>query len=214
MTDKRYILIDVCWTLFYSNTTFDFLDFVLKENKEYMRLRRIGKSRIGRAINLLVYKLMHRDKERARCIRYLKGKSRTELQALAEQFYQVYLLPRKIDEVWKQLPKENLVIVSGTLDIIADTVARHIGAETYYATEMVYDNGLFTGGFHDFLLDKSDVLPHYNDFDIITDNLTDIDLVRHAQQATIITYNNQSRWQRILPTDINVTFIEAEQARY
>ena len=179
-----------------------------------------SKSRIGRAINLLVYKLTHRDKERARCIRYLQGKSHAELQTLAEQFYQEYLLPRKIEQVWKAIGGQQsaggnrLVIVSGTLDIIAEKVARHIGAEAYYATEMLYNNDLFTGGFRDFLLAKSDVLPHYNGFDIITDNLTDIDLVRHAQQATIITYNNKSRWQRILPTDINVTFIEAEQARY
>ena len=213
MTEQRYTLVDVCWTLFYSNTTFDFLDFAVKDER-YIRLRQIGKSWLGRKMNLLAYKLTHVDKERARCLQYLKGKSQTELQALAEQFYQEYLLPRRIEPVWQELDGKRLVIVSGTLDIIAQTVARHLGAEAYHATEMVYHDNLFTGMFRDFLLGKADVLPQYSDFDIITDNLTDIDLVRHARNATIITYNNKRRWLDALPIGTNATFIDAEQPRY
>ena len=220
MTEQRYILVDVCWTLFYSNTTFDFLDFALKDNEEYVRLRRIGKSWIGRTINLIGYKLTHTDKERIRCLQYLKGKSRTELQALAEQFYQEHLLPGKIEPVWAAISNQQstagcqLVIVSGTLDIIAQTVARHLGAKAVHATEMVYKNDIFTGKFNDRLLTKASALPNYEPYDIITDNLTDIDLVRKARKATIILYNNKSRWQRILPTDANITYIDATEQRF
>lgn len=213
MTDKRYIFVDVCWTLFYSNTTFDFLDFAVRDRR-YQRLRRIGRTWIGRKANVLLYKLFGYDRLRTRGLHYLAGKTRTELQALAEQFYSLYLVPRRIEQVWQTLPAEHLVVVSGTLDIIAKTVAEHIGAEAYYATEMLYDGEVFTGKYRDFLLGKADVLPHYNDFDIITDNITDIDLVRHAHHATIVTYNNKSRWAAILPTDINATFIDTEQTKY
>ena len=108
----------------------------------------------------------------------------------------------------------DLYIVSGTLDIIAETVARHIGADTFYATEMVYGTNGFTGKFNDLLLTKSSAIPHYNDYDIITDNLTDIELVRKAHKATIIAYNNRNRWAAFLPPDIDVTYIDAREQRY
>ena len=213
MTEQRYTLVDVCWTLFYSNTTFDFLDFVVKD-KSYKHLRWMGKTWLGRKMNLLLYKLFHYDLQRSRGLRYLKGKSRSDLEAMAEQFYQEFLTPRRIEPVWQLLPQTNIVIVSGTLDIIAETVARHIGADAFYATEMVYDANGFTGKFNDLLLTKSSAIPHYNDYDIITDNLTDSELVRKAHKATIIAYNNRNRWAAFLPPDIDVTYIDAREQRY
>ena len=213
MTEQRYTLVDVCWTLFYSNTTFDFLDFAVKD-KRYVRLRRFGKTWIGRKLNLLIYKLFRYDWLRSRSLRYLAGKSRSKLLELAERFYRDYLLPRRIEQVWQQLPKTNIVIVSGTLDIIAQTVARHLGAKAYFATETAFEDDVFTGRFNDLLLTKASALPQYSDYDIITDNLTDIDLVRKARKATIVLYNNQHRWAAVLPPDANCTFIDAEQPRY
>ncbi|MBQ7530716.1 MAG: haloacid dehalogenase-like hydrolase [Paludibacteraceae bacterium] len=219
MTEQRYTLVDVCWTLFYSNTTFDFLDFAVKD-KGYRCLRRIGRSWFGRKINVLLYKLFGYDWLRSRGLRYLKGKSRSELAAQAEQFYEEYLMPRRIEPVWEEVRSQKsdvgsqIVIVSGTLDIIAETVARHLGAEAYYATEMVYDANSFTGKFKDLLLTKASALPYYEHYDIITDNLTDIDLVRSAHKATIIVYNNKNRWAALLPPEQEVTYIDAREQRY
>ena len=213
MTETHYTLVDVCWTLFRSNTTFDFLDFAIKD-KRYIRLRRFGRKRLVQLANLLLYKLFRYDWLRSHCLRYLAGKSRSKLQALAEQFYQEKLLPRRIGQIWEQLPRTNVIIVSGTLDIIAQTVAAHIGAEMYYATEMLYTDDIFTGRYKDLLLLKSSVLTRYTDYDIITDNLTDIDLVRHARHATILVYNNRNRWLNQLPSTENITFIESTEQRY
>lgn len=213
MAEQHYTLIDVCWTLFYSNTTFDFLDFAIKD-KRYNRLRKFRTSWIGRKANLLIYKLFRYDWMRSRSVRYLAGMSRIELQDLAERFYQEYLIPRRIEQVWQQLPGTNLVIVSGTLDIIAQTVSRHLGTNRYHATEMVFTNDIFTGKFNDRLLTKASAFPHYDNYDIITDNLTDIDLVRKAQKATIVLYNNRHRWAAILPPDANITYIETAEQRY
>ena len=112
------------------------------------------------------------------------------------------------------MSESGIVLVSGTLDIIARTVAHQIGAEAYYATEMIYKDNVFTGKIRDLLLTKSSALPQYRDYDIITDNLTDIDLVRKARQATIILYNNRPRWDALLSTDANITYIEATRQRY
>ena len=91
----------------------------------------------------------------------------------------------------------NIVLVSQTMDLIAKTVANHIGANAYHATQH-----------------KEEVLSLYPEFDIITDNTSDIALIRRAKQATIITYNNRSRWEKILPKDLNVHYIETGRNKY
>ena len=93
--------------------------------------------------------------------------------------------------MWELIEGKEIVLVSQTMDLIARTVARHIGAKAYYAMQ-----------------NKEEVLVHFTDFDIITDNMSDIELIKRAQHATIVTYNNKPRWEKILPQGINVTFIE------
>ena len=179
MKEDRTILVDICWTLFYSNTTYDFL---------HIR---------GNKFNSLIYKLFGIDLVRSRAIRTFEQLPADEQQARAERFYTDYLEPRKISPVWQMIEGRNIVLVSQTMDIIAKTVAKHIGARTYHATQH-----------------KEEVLSLYTDFDIITDNMSDLPLILHAQQATIITYNNRSRWEKLLPADINVHFIETGRNKY
>ena len=179
MKEDRTILVDICWTLFYSNTTYDFL---------HIR---------GNKFNSLFYKLFGIDLVRSRAIRAFKRLPADEQQARVEQFYTDFLLPRKITPVWQMIEGRNIVLVSQTMDLIAKTVADHIGANAYHATQH-----------------KEEVLSLYPEFDIITDNISDLALIRRAKQATIITYNNRSRWEKILPKDINVHFIETGRNKY
>ena len=179
MKSDRTILVDICWTLFYSNTTYDFL---------HIR---------GNKLNSLIYKLFGIDLVRTRAIRAFNRLPLAEQQARVEQFYTGYLLPRKITPVWQMIEGRNIVLVSRTMDLIAKTVAAHIGAETYYATQH-----------------KEEVLTRYADFDIVTDNISDLPLIRRAKKATIITYNNRPRWEKLLPKDVNVNFIETGRNKY
>lgn len=179
MDNKRYILVDICWTLFYSNTTYDFLQIK------------------GNRWNSLIYKIFRYDIVRSMALKRFNRYSREEQLARAEQFYTYYLLPHKIDEVWHLIEGKEIILVSQTMDIIAETVAKHIGAKAYYATQT-----------------KEEVLAYYTDFDIITDNISDLELIKHAQQATIVTYNNLPQWKKVLPQDINVRFIETGRSKY
>ncbi len=222
-TNARYTIVDICWTLFSSNTTFDFLDSLLSGNASYQRLRRIFRTRIGKTFNLLVYRLLHYDIQRHLAVRYLRGKSRQQLQEKAEIFYQQYLLPRKIDKIWQRLPEENIIIASGTLDVIAHTVARHIGAKQVYASELIYKDDICSGKLHDILLNKHTLTPNIKNYDIFTDNLSDISLVSRAQNAVILTYNNTKRWQKRLSREQRnktkhatpvITYLDADTDRY
>lgn len=179
MKTNTFILVDICWTLFYSNTTYDFLNIR------------------GNWLNSLIYKLFGYDIVRNRAIRKFQTYSREEQMALAEQFYNSYLKPRKIEPVWRLIEGQDIILVSQTMDIIAEVVSKHVGAKAFHAMQ-----------------NKKEVLAHYTGFDIITDNISDIELIKHARHATIITYNNKSRWEKILPQDINVTFIDTGRTKY
>lgn len=179
MNKNRDILVDICWTLFYSNTTYDFLKIK------------------GRWWNSLIYKLFRKDIIRSRAIKQFNRFSREEQLTCAEQFYTDYMEPRKINEVWHLIEGKDIILVSQTMDILAETVAKHIGAKAYYATQK-----------------KEEIMAHYSDFDIITDNMSDIELIKHAKNATIIIYNNLSRWKKILPPDLHVQFIETGREKY
>ena len=179
MHQGHQTLVDICWTLFYSNTTYDFL---------HIR---------GNKFNSLIYKLFGIDLVRCRAIRAFNRLPLAEQQTRVEQFYTDYLLPRKSSPVWQMIEGKDIILVSQTMDLIAKTVAEHIGAKAFHATP-----------------DKGEVLTHYADFDIITDNMSDLPLIRRAKKATIITYNNRARWERILPPEVNVNFIETGREKY
>ena len=179
MHQGHQTLVDICWTLFYSNTTYDFL---------HIR---------GNKFNSLIYKLFGIDLVRTRAIRAFNRLPLAEQQTRVEQFYTDYLLPRKITPVWQMIEGKDIILVSQTMDLIAKTVAEHIGAKAFHATP-----------------NKGEVLTHYADFDIITDNMSDLPLIRRAKKATIITYNNRARWERILPPEVNVNFIETGREKY
>ncbi|MCM1035307.1 MAG: hypothetical protein NC038_06780 [Paludibacter sp.] len=178
-------------------------------------IRRIGKTRIGYYLNILIYKLFNRDLQRTLCLRFLRGYSKTELEEKAELFYQQLLVPLKIMPVWNVLPQQNLVLVSGTLDIIASVVATHTGAIGYHSSELEYENGYCTGRLrNDFLKQKSSISHLYPQYDVITDNLSDIALVSHAEKAYIVVYQNQNRWNKQTHYLQNITYIHATGTTY
>ncbi len=184
-------LVDVCWTLFTSNTTFDFLDQLLTA-PSYHRWRRFYMRPFGHFINRVLYRLIHIDLQRLMAMQYVKDYSPEELQAQAHTFYLTYLQPRRIKAVWQHLPKQNIVIASDTMSCIAREVALQTGAQTCLNKQMFHST---------------------TPYDIITDNLTDLRLVQQARNATIVTYHNEKKWRHLLQQSRirpnRVTFIPA-----
>lgn len=217
MNKASIILSDICWTLYYSNTTFDFLDYTIQDPR-YISLRKRYRQPLYRKLNILWYRLTGIDLHRRKAVGFLKGRTKKELLEQAEHFYQEYLIPRQTEEVHKAIGNSPIVLVSGTLDIIAQAIAHHIKVSEIHASRLLFDEkGICKGELDDFLLCKSDVLQQYHHFTIFTDNLTDLPLVRAADKAFIVEYGNQERWQRALADSKNssqITFIHATTARY
>ena len=209
------ILIDICGTLFYSNTTFDFLDFYITE-KSYKRFRKLMKTPIWRYTNSLIYRLFHIDLSRKIALSYLKGIPHAELLNMADAFYDNYLSPRRIHETWNLIeakrPTNELILVSGTIDPIAETVAKKMGIQHYISSSLKYNKDICEGKLeYDALRKKSEYLTTLNIQKpytlVITDNPADVSLIESAQEATIILYNNLKRWQKLTNKQNHIHYI-------
>lgn len=212
MIKTKHTFVDICWTLFYSNTTFDFLDYLIQE-PSYLRLRKLHKLRFFYLLNLLIFKTFNIDIHRTLAIRYLKGMSKDFIYQQVENFYNEVLSKKRIESVWNCLPKENIILISATLAPIAEVVAEHLGAWVdFCASTLEFQNGICTGRLtNDLLGKKQAAINAYTNFAIITDNTSDAPLVLAAQHATIIVYNNLKRWNKLLHNKNNITFIHVSQ---
>lgn len=197
------VLVDICGTLYQSNTTFDFLDFYLRM-PSYRRFRRISKTVCWRVLNRLCLWAFGYDLTRRVALSFLKGKTREELGAAAACFFDEFLCHKEnrevIDRVASLQKEDTVLLVSATLDFIAATIAARLGIEQFYASQPAYREGVCCGYLRtDLLCGKAAVMrgigirPPYQW--VITDNLSDLDLVREARSAWVIVYpRTRRRW--------------------
>lgn len=102
MTKSRLVIFDICGTLFFSNTSFDFLDLIVQA-KSYSLFRKVSKTIFARIINKVSVLLLKKDLIRSIAVLYIKGMSKAELQEKADIFYNQYLLPLKIDNSFDKI---------------------------------------------------------------------------------------------------------------
>lgn len=201
------VLVDICGTLYQSNTTFDFLDFYLR-TPSYRRFRRISKTVCWRALNRMFLCGFGYDLTRHVALSFLKGKTSEELGQAAARFFDEFLWYKENREVTGHVAslqkKYTVLLVSATLDFIAATIAARLGIERFYASQLAYRQGVCRGYLRtDLLCDKAAVmrregiLPPYEW--VITDNLSDLALVREARRAWVITYPpTRRRWESVV----------------
>lgn len=201
------VLVDICGTLYQSNTTFDFLDFYLRM-PSYRWFRRISRTVCWRALNRVCLYGWRYDLTRRIALSFLKGKTCCELEAAAARFVDEFLCNKENGEVIDRvtsLQKENtVVLVSATLDFIAAAIAARWGIERFYASQPAYRNGVCRGYLRtDLLGDKAaalrreGILPPYEW--VITDNLSDLALVREARRTWVVTYPRTCRrWEAVV----------------
>ena len=215
--------IDICWTLFYSNTTFDFIDYVVKERQpadmaKYIRLKGWHKTRLGHLLNMAAFKITGHDLYREYAISMLRGMGREEIEQLAGSFVAT-LQNRRIPQVWSLIDMTgHNILLSSTIEPVAKAVSALIHS-SYLATELEYHNDICTGRIlRDRLITKTGTLQDIErPFHVITDNLTDIDLIGQAEHSFIVTYGNRQRWESRLKKHRitgGITFIPARERRY
>lgn len=194
---NRPLLTDICWTLYRSNTTFDFLDQIII-SPHYRHIRRIFSTTIGKHINLLILKLFHFDLQRSLALRYIRHIDNATLLEKARTFRDTYLEQRKNAEVFDTIQGRKIVLASGTIDVIAKVVAEQLHPIQAFSSRIL----------------KNQLLDRFTCFDIITDNTADIALIRKAHRAYIVVYDDLPRWQKLTKGLHNTQFIYVNGTKY
>lgn len=187
---RKIIIFDICDTIYNSNTTFDFLDYEFKGNKRYMLSRKISKTIFFRAINKSL-KLFTVDFTRAYFLYYLKGYSKHNLDVAVDNFFDDVLTHKKRQWVIDKLTKlkdegKPVILVSATIDAIAKRIASEFSVE-YLSSAISFRGDICSGRLERDLLGNKENYIHEDIELIVTDNLSDLPLVRMAEKSIILS---------------------------
>ena len=190
---KQIAIFDVCDTLYNVNTTFQFLDQFLINNKKYFFFRKISKLFLVKVLNYFFYKLFDVDFIRTLGTLFLKGKKVEEIKNFTYKFVQnnLALEIKKIIAIKINYYKNKgyqIVLMSGSYDFIINEVANYFNINEFYASKLKIVDGVYTGKYDkDILIKKNELLMEkYDTIDelvVISNNKTDLNLMMSADQA-------------------------------
>ena len=204
------LIIDICGTLYQSNTTFDFIKYHFGDTWRYRVISHLKKKQFISKLNYVWFRLTGMDIMRTELIKLLKGTDKSALLSMAIDFYNNFLLSRKNPECFTILNNyrkkgARLIIVSATLDIIAKTVAEQENINDWMASTLAYKNDICDGKLNEDLLGGklcklNQTLGMVEEkYDVITDNYSDVDIISQAKYAYLIQYNDKrDRWTHYL----------------
>ena len=196
------IVFDICDTMYDSNTTFDFMDYMFLKNTKYKIMRKISRNLFFKVINKIVFKIFKIDLTRVIFLKYLSGFTRIELEKEVNDFYKEYLVSKKrsnIISLLKKLKKENknILLMSATIDIVAKRIATEFDVK-FISSKLAFSKEICLGELeYDLLGQKDNYIKEEIEL-VVTDNLSDISLVKIAKKSIILSkkknigfWNNQ-----------------------
>jgi|TARA_B100000315_G_C14591865_1_gene596314 phosphoserine phosphatase len=204
---SHLVVFDLCNTLYYSNTTFDFIEYVLSQNDFSLKFRVFHSiynkySPIG-ILLLMIEKFWIKNLIRNLSVRLLSGFSRDELYLNSERFLKEFLSHREIHEIHGMLRKAqdseaNVYLISDSLEPVVRAVARELGVP-YIAIEMQFYDGYSTGRLEK-VKQKLDWVSeiNYEKLTVISDNKTDRELLEEADSGYAVIHDEQDNrfWNR------------------
>lgn len=179
-------IFDICGTLYNSNTTMDFCEYrVSAKNKIILRL---SKTILAKAINKIIIRLFDYDLIRILHIKTLKSVKTTLIESDAKDNYLENKKIKEVHEMLKINDKENILLVSATIEPVAKAIAEKLGGLNYLATTLEYQEDICLGKIKDDLLGKKQHYFKNEEIDfIITDNESDLDLCKLAKEVVIVS---------------------------
>lgn len=199
------IISDVCNTLFYANTTFDFILFILKKENKNSRIgtiKRFSKKWSPWFIaDNISNRLFGYDLAKSFASSNLKGYTREELVNYAVIYFEEELNQKKIEPVFERIQEigdVELFLASASIDPVVEVIAQKLNANGYISSKLQYnDRGQCTGKIEyemkgRKLLHLKDKLSTLSNISVITDNHSDRDLMNAASQKIAISYTAKS----------------------
>jgi HAD superfamily phosphoserine phosphatase-like hydrolase len=217
-TQSSLFFCDVCDTLYRSNTTFDFIRFVVTKRAHFKQLSLWAiSSKQSPVFYLLILlnKVTARDWTRQLALRFLHGMSNEELEQEASQFYQQYLVPRANQEIFQYIKKPSVtaILLSSSINPVIKAIAQANGL-SYFCSEVELKDGKATGQLQfDMTGRKHEVakklmaeraIPSVG---VITDNYSDWELVKLADERLVVVASEAQKnfWKPLSPHFIVVS---------
>lgn len=211
---QKIVVVDICGTLFRSNTTFDFLRWLFFEDKCYRIFDRLVKLKLVSFANYWLFRIFRADVIRVLALRFLKGFSRERLLELSSIFYDDFLEKKRNQEiidrvsVYQNAAGNRVLLASATVDFVAQTISEKFGINEFYSTNLNYIDGVCQGSINNDLLGcklnfLNDKLNCSNFECVITDNFSDVDIITHSNHSILIQYTStRKKWQSVLSKNI------------
>lgn len=201
------VVFDVDGTLYDVNTLYGFLErYHAGQSWTKYTFFRLSRSLPGKVFWFLLTKLTRCELFRELAFRSLRG-TLVACVANACREYVAEVLPQRervnIMGLLQHYRKEGcrVVLVSGSAQPIIEEIGRILRVDACLAVELDAVDGHYTGQLtRDIRGRKLDVLrkayPHLKDFVVVTDNKEDLEIVRAASQAWVISKpKNKSWWE-------------------
>lgn len=208
-TSTRYVVSDICDTLFFSNTTFDFIRFCAEQGWLDASRRQRWSLLLRRQSPLFWVlavgnRLLKKDLHKAAAVGLLAGYDEATVRGWAKAFYRQYLEPRRISQAFRVLDElgsaSELVLASSSIEPVVAEIAAALGVRQYVATTLEIKAGKYTGHISlDLTGRKPEALSKLLQLDrnslaaVLSDNTTDRSLMELAGKGYAICYNDKQR---------------------
>ncbi|EFE3927404.1 hypothetical protein CHZ71_001659 [Escherichia coli] len=195
---EHIVVFDVCGTLYLSNTTFDYVVFVHRKQKKYTKLIKCL------LLRSLFGKLLHKLRIcslRKHFLKTLEGYEKSILEELANLFYDEFLIFKEKNEVMALLERykhEKIILMSASVDTVINVIAKKLNVEAVSSKLEFIDNK--STGLLEYNLKGIKHLQTNNPVSlIVTDNFSDINLIKLADTAVIISKaKDKNKWRVLL----------------
>lgn len=218
----KLAVFDVCDTLFKSNTTFDFIRFVLEtEQKSFKRLLfRLYTFKYSPFFILfyLIQKINKKDVCKEQSLALLKGYSYDALCTLAQKFNKEVLDALKIEETHQLLETYKkagcpVVLLSASIDPVIDVIAKEMGVQALSSKLSYSSKGVFEGRLAFEMTGKKQTklegfgYSASTELTVVSDNFTDKTLMALAKDKYAVVYSTEARkyWQELAPNYIDLS---------
>ncbi len=210
---SEVLVIDVCDTLFKSNTTFDFVNYLLSNSNTlrhwFFLMITSRLSPVFYSLEL-VGKLTGFDVTRWLVVFLLRGFRKKVLNQYAEEFLDFFLMPRlnaEILEFLENRKNSKRFLMSSSLEPVVKAIANRLGVD-YYSSNLEERDELITGRmYNDLTGKKHQIVKEMNlknpihHLVVVTDNKSDYALVEMAQERFVVIYSDDEKnyWRRLNP---------------
>lgn len=216
----KRVVFDICDTLYYSNTTFDFLRFILtirKDKRANAKLKPYLKKTLTYYRLAIVEKLTGKEIIRAKALETLSGCTQKQLNEWATAFVSEYLPNKTIQETHQALLKEkalghDIILASNSIEPVVAAIAQKLNVSKYISSTLKYKDGKFEGKI-DIASNgkKLDIIhsqfgENYDELSVFSDNFSDFQLMQFASERFCVVHKKEDMgfWKKLNPHFIEV----------